>query len=377
MAFDGLGGGTPTSSAILEQLESNNMMYDFGTGVEELAHTAQNFGYKGSRPFHNWSLSDLQDELNEGRAPVVAIGTNGEGQPGHFVTVTGISPDGEWVSYNDPTLGEQTITAEEFNRLWGLQGNSGVAVRKTVPAGEENIVPWVAFAATLMAIISQTPLALKRMGIGGRITIAGGATTRRRSIRPRAPRHAARRIRPRPPARPKPLTRPMPPRRFRSHSRPTTITPQPDPSPQMFNTATPRMQWKEKLYEYPPQPEPPEEDKSLLDRIADQISNPEFTFDFLTSKEVSSWMRALEDIPSFPIALPWLQGFGPSIQKELIGDENLLRVIDDWAGPIVRQIDPNIGVRTIGRTIGDASFAPLFGFGWGLSFGWLVSEVHL
>jgi hypothetical protein len=40
MAFDGLGGGTPTSNAILEHLQSNNMMYDFGTLVEELAHTA-------------------------------------------------------------------------------------------------------------------------------------------------------------------------------------------------------------------------------------------------------------------------------------------------------------------------------------------------
>ena len=51
MAFDGLGGGTPTSNAILEHLESNNMMYDFGTGVEELAHTAQNFGYISSAPY--------------------------------------------------------------------------------------------------------------------------------------------------------------------------------------------------------------------------------------------------------------------------------------------------------------------------------------
>jgi hypothetical protein len=256
MAFDGLGGGTPTSNVILEHLESNNMMYDFGTGVEELAHTAQNFGYKGSRPFHNWSLSDLQEELNEGRAPVVAIGTNGEGQPGHFVTVTGISTDGEWVSYNDPTLGEQTITVDEFNELWGVQGNSGVAVRKTVPAGEENIVPWVAFAATLMAIISQTPLALKRMGIGGRILIDGVGTRRRRST----PKRVIRRAPPRRPKsiRPKPSPRPIPPHRFRPHTRPTTIAPQPDPSPQMRNDAPPvsAQRWKEKLLKQKPSPAP-------------------------------------------------------------------------------------------------------------------------
>ncbi len=59
MTFDGLGGGSPTSNAILENLQSNNMMYDFGTGVEELAYAAQNFGYKGTIPFHNWSLGDL------------------------------------------------------------------------------------------------------------------------------------------------------------------------------------------------------------------------------------------------------------------------------------------------------------------------------
>jgi hypothetical protein len=269
MAFDGLGGGSPTSSAILEHLQSNNMMYDFGTGVEELAYAAQTFGYEGTRPFHNWSLSDLQDELNEGRAPLVAIGANGAGKPGHFVTVTGISPDGKWVSYNDPTLGEQTITAEEFNRLWGVQGNSGVAVRKTVPVGEENLVPWVAFAATLMAIISQTPLALKRMGIGGKITIAGGATTRRRSISPRLSSRP-RRIRPRLPA------RSMPRRRFRPRSRPTQITQQPtpvrDPSPQMRNDAPPisSQHWKEKLLTHKPPPKP----EPILETVPKFTSDP-------------------------------------------------------------------------------------------------------
>ena len=45
------------------------------------------------------------------------------------------------------------MTVDEFEELWGLQGNSGVAVRKTVLAGEENLVPWIAFAATLIAIV--------------------------------------------------------------------------------------------------------------------------------------------------------------------------------------------------------------------------------
>ncbi len=221
------------------------MMYDFGTGVEELAYAAQNFGYKGTIPFHNWDLSDLQAELSEGRTPVVAIGSNGAGQPGHFVTVTGISPDGKWVSYNDPTLGEQTITAEEFNRLWGLQGNSGVAVRKTVLASEKDLVPSVAVAAALMAIISQTPLALRRMGIGGRLISGAGSISRKR-IRPKrssptaslggVPSRTAKAI-----SRIKKLA---------ARPKQTQTNPPPrDPSPQMSNDAPPLspQRWKTQL----------------------------------------------------------------------------------------------------------------------------------
>ena len=35
------------------------MMYDFGTGVEELAFAAESFGYRGSYAFHDASLADL------------------------------------------------------------------------------------------------------------------------------------------------------------------------------------------------------------------------------------------------------------------------------------------------------------------------------
>jgi hypothetical protein len=50
MALDGLGGGAPESSAMLGFLQKNGMMYDFGTGVEELAYAAQSFGYKARTP---------------------------------------------------------------------------------------------------------------------------------------------------------------------------------------------------------------------------------------------------------------------------------------------------------------------------------------
>ena len=56
MALDGLDGAAPTSSALLGFLQGNGMMYDFGTGVEELAYAAQSFGYRGSYAFHGASL---------------------------------------------------------------------------------------------------------------------------------------------------------------------------------------------------------------------------------------------------------------------------------------------------------------------------------
>ena len=265
MAFEGLGDGSPTSPAILDFLQNQGMMYDFGTGVEELAFSAQKFGYKGTIPFHNWSLGQLQAELAEGRAPVVTLGANGPGLPGHFVTVTGFSPDGEWVSYNDPILGKQVVAIEKFNRLWGLQGNSGVAVRKTVPAGEFDPVPWVAFVAGLMALISQTPWALRRKGIGGRI-ISGGSTTRKKTQAVRkpassdlggVPNRTAKTI-----SRAKRIRKKKPPK--------PSISATADPSPQMFNTA-PAAEVQRAITsidEQPPVTDPPTDpDDNLWDKI--------------------------------------------------------------------------------------------------------------
>jgi hypothetical protein len=177
MALDGINSSAPTSNSILGFLQDQGMMYDFGTGVEELAHAAQNFGYAGSLPFHGWSLDQLSATLAEGKPVVVALGANGEGEPGHFVTVTGVSPDGRWVTYNDPTLGKQVIPVEEFERLWALQGSSGVSVAEAVPANAPvNYAPLVALAAGLMALVSTTPMALQRKGIGGMLD-PGGASS--------------------------------------------------------------------------------------------------------------------------------------------------------------------------------------------------------
>ncbi len=116
------------------------MMYDFGTGVEELAFTAQSYGYADSLPFHDGSIALLQSELAAGRPIVVSLGhEDAEGlsdsrSPGHFVTVTGISPDGNWIAYNDPILGKVVVPMSDFLSQWALQGYSGVTVGPSAPA---------------------------------------------------------------------------------------------------------------------------------------------------------------------------------------------------------------------------------------------------
>ena len=67
MALNGLEGSAPSFSSILSFLQDQGMLYDFGTGVEELAHAAQNFGYAGSVSFHNWTVDDLRAKLAAGR----------------------------------------------------------------------------------------------------------------------------------------------------------------------------------------------------------------------------------------------------------------------------------------------------------------------
>ncbi|MEJ2013020.1 MAG: papain-like cysteine protease family protein [Anaerolineales bacterium] len=109
MALDGLDGSPPSSEALLDYLTSQGYMYEFGTGVEELTAAARYFGYSGSYPFYDWTLSELRKELAAGRPVVVDLGRSGGDVPGHFVTVTGISSDGTWISFNDPISGEQVM----------------------------------------------------------------------------------------------------------------------------------------------------------------------------------------------------------------------------------------------------------------------------
>ena len=129
LSFNGEG-EAPSQESLINELKNAGLLYDTGTGVEELAYLARQNGYQGTTAFHDWNLDQLGEQLGAGKPVVVSLGVNGEDQPGHFVTLTGISADGKRISYNDPTLGSQTIPAVDFNRLWALQGNAGLVVQK-------------------------------------------------------------------------------------------------------------------------------------------------------------------------------------------------------------------------------------------------------
>jgi uncharacterized protein YukE len=103
----------------------------------------------------------------------------------------------------------------------------------------------------------------------------------------------------------------------------------------------------------PPPGQPPEDDQTWLERLADQVGQPEFFWDLFTGTNVAEWMTKVKNSPPITIVLPMLKGFG----------------MDDVSGPLVRTVDSSFWIRTAGRVIGDASAPPLFFIGWGLSVG--------
>jgi len=241
MALDGLGGAAPTSTALGEFLGRAGMLYEFGTGVEELALAAQAHGYGGSLPVHDATLDDLRAQLELGQPVVVALGTSGEGQPGHFVTVTGISADGMWVAYNDPALGSLTVPVSEFERLWALQGNSGVFVAREAPVAPDgepvDALPWVALMAGMMALVSTTPWGSRRPGIGGRVDAGGGGGGKKASPAP-APKSAPKSV---PKPAPKPAPKPTPKARFDEEPAPAPVKANPAPATTgLASTMSPR-----------------------------------------------------------------------------------------------------------------------------------------
>jgi hypothetical protein len=152
------GRSAPETGALIKDLDFSGLLYDTGTGVEELAYLARAYGYRGASPFHGWTLEKLAGELSAGRPAVVSLGLNGAGQPGHFVTVTGIAVDGSWVRYNDPVLGEQTISASEFMARWALQDNSGLTVQQSaLAAASDPLLPWMGLlgAVSVLTVLAR------------------------------------------------------------------------------------------------------------------------------------------------------------------------------------------------------------------------------
>jgi hypothetical protein len=154
MALDYLSREQNTNIPSTEQLRTflynRELMYEWGTGVEELAFGARHYGFLGSYTFHDWTLERVAAELNEGHPVVLALGINGPDQPGHFVTLTGLAADGSWVRVNDPLIGEVLYSSEEFQELWATQGNSGLVPLQKVLAPEvDPLLPWMGVFSAL------------------------------------------------------------------------------------------------------------------------------------------------------------------------------------------------------------------------------------
>ncbi len=176
--------GPPTQQQLVSFLTRQDLLYQWGTGVQELAYAAREFGYRGSYAFSNWNLDQLKEQIEKGQPVVVSLGTNGISQPGHLVTVTGISDDGKWVAYNDPLKGKRTVQREEFLMKWNFQENAGVIVqKKQLTPGDDPFISWMVFfgALSMVALIANKSNGLgqaytrlrrrlsnpKRKGIGG------------------------------------------------------------------------------------------------------------------------------------------------------------------------------------------------------------------
>ena len=190
-------GEAPSQVSLINDLKNSGLLYDTGTGVEELAYQARQYGYQGATAFHNWSLDLIGEQLGAGKPVVVSLGSNGSDQPGHFVTLTSISADGKWVSYNDPVLGKRTVATEDFQLLWALQGNSGLVVQKeALLSTVDPMLPWMGLfsAMAMLAVMAkQYPLGNEitkkmedirsflsnphRMGLGGKLISEGGSSS--------------------------------------------------------------------------------------------------------------------------------------------------------------------------------------------------------
>ncbi len=168
----------PATSDLIQFMKSKNLLYDFGTGVEELAYAARLQGYEGSYYFSEWDITRLKQELHEGRPVLTPIKLDNYKQPvGHFVTVTGFSPDEQFVIANDPLKGEVHIPVDKFNADWQANGARGVVVApKPVPTIPDSTLPLFAGVGAVAALAALAALGTARKGLGAGRTDEGEGT---------------------------------------------------------------------------------------------------------------------------------------------------------------------------------------------------------
>lgn len=136
--------GVPDARELEYFLREWGLMYTWGTGVEELAYAAKSYGFPGAQAAYNVSLQELVRVLEEGNPLIVQLGVNGPDRPGHFMVLTSISSDGNWITCVDPRQGTLQFSREEFSTLWELQGRAGVVFMDfPPPASADSIIPWM------------------------------------------------------------------------------------------------------------------------------------------------------------------------------------------------------------------------------------------
>ena len=143
----------PTGDQLLADLRGRGLLYEWGTGVEELAYLARLYGFSGSLPFHGSDLDQIKVLLEQGIPVIAALGDGGDDGPGHFVTVAGFSEDDEWIWVDDPSLGLRPLRREAFKSAWAAQGNAGLQVsRERTASGPDPLLPWIGLLGMVSAL---------------------------------------------------------------------------------------------------------------------------------------------------------------------------------------------------------------------------------
>jgi hypothetical protein len=111
--------------------------------------------------------------------------------------------------------------------------------------------------------------------------------------------------------------------------------------------------------------------EELLEAFTDQVKDPATWWDAVTDGQFARPLQEVEGLPDLRIVLPWLRGFGPPLQRELLGDEAYLDLLQGTGGPLIKHIDTDLVVRTLGRSLGDVAWGPLAPYM--MSLGWAIT----